>query len=122
MPKSRKAAPKSSSKELNKMAHTLDALAEFEQFREEILPALRNDLGSGLTAQQVYDKYQAYAAARGITIAMTSTKESSALVAIKDILDRTQGKAVERKIIAGKFDGLSDQDLRALVATEVDDE
>lgn len=104
------------------MASVLDELSEFEKFREEILPALRKDLGSGLTAQEVYDKYQAHAAARGITIAMTSTKESSALVAIKDILDRTQGKAIERKIVAGKFDGLSDQDLRALVMTEIDDE
>ena len=104
------------------MALTLDALAEFEQFREEILPALRKDLGSGLTAQEIYNKYQAHAAARGITIAMTSTRESSALVAIKDVLDRTDGKPVERKVVIGKFDGLSDQELRALAYTESSDE
>ena len=68
-------------------ANLIDELAEFEKFKEDILPALRADLKNGLDAESLYTKYQSYAAARGVTIAMTSGDEGKALQAIKDILD-----------------------------------
>ncbi|MCK5020956.1 MAG: hypothetical protein KAS32_28335 [Candidatus Peribacteraceae bacterium] len=107
--------------ELARAVKLHDQLAAFESFKNEILPALRADLKTGLDAAAIYDKYQAYAAARGVTIAMTSADEGKSLQAIKDILDRAQGKAVERRETKHQFEELSDEELDAMVLTELED-
>lgn len=119
MPGKRKKGRKTNANVTSYMAHLVDDLNEFEKFRKEILPMLRKDIEKGLEASEMYKKYQAHAAARGITIAMTSLKEANALAAIKDILDRSQGKAVEKKQVELKYAGLTDEELDAKVFSEL---
>jgi hypothetical protein len=113
--------PKNNNRQLRQQAQLHDDLAEFEEFRREILPMLRKDIEAGMSAEDMYAKYQAHAAARGITIAMTAADEGKALAAVKDILDRSQGRAIERKENVHRFDKLSDEELDAMLLTEMDE-
>lgn len=112
------------SREQNRMADKIDELAAFEEFQQQILPYLRNAIKRGATAEEIYKKAQALAAARSVTIAATSPDETKALAAIKDILDRSGGKAAERRTVEHKFKDLTDSELDAMLlseATEADE-
>ena len=95
-----------------------DAVAEFEDFKETILPSLQQDLKDGHTEQQLREKYLALATARIISL-LSSHKPEVALSAAKDIIDRTIGKAVERKAHIHKMDGLSEQEIDALILSKL---
>lgn len=101
------------------MARNMDLLAEFDRFKDEVLPALRADLKNGLTAEEIYSKYQHLVAARSVTLAMTEVDTSKALSAIKDILDRSQGKAKERQEVTHKMSKVSDDELDAMLMSKV---
>lgn len=106
---------------LEQAVEAIDDLREFERFRQEVLPALRADLTERkLSAEQIYKKYSSMAAARGITIALTTEKPETALTAIRDILDRTQGKPVQRSESHHTFEELSDEELDAMVLSEME--
>lgn len=98
-----------------------DRLAAFEAFEADILPVLRRDMTSGKSAQELFEKYSAMAAARGITIALQEEDSGKALAAIKDILDRTQGKAKESKEIEHKLAKLPDKELDAFLLTQINE-
>lgn len=99
----------------------LDRLAAFEQFQEEILPALRQDLAAGKTAEELYKKYSALAAARSISVALGEADSAKAIAAVKDILDRDQGRAMERKQAEHKFAKVPDKELDAYLLTQLDE-
>jgi hypothetical protein len=103
------------------MIRGLDQLAAFDEFVATISPELRKDLQSGASAEDIYLKYTAYAAARGVSIAMTERDTSKALKAIQDILDRTKGKAVQRVEAKHKFEDLSEDQLDALLQSRLKD-
>lgn len=105
----------------DRIAHAVDQLAEFEDFRDTVLPALRKDLSAGLSAEELYKKYQSLAAARGISIALTDQDSGKALSALKDILDRTQGKAVERKDVRHRLEGAKDEEIDAALLSKLQD-
>lgn len=113
---------KNGSREIYRAIDVHERLSQFEQFEEEILPALRADILSGKDAAEIYEKFQAHAAARGVTIAITSKDEGKALSAIKDILDRGQGKAVERRETRHKFADLTDEQLEAVLMTRMEED
>lgn len=96
----------------------IDQLAEFEDFRATILPALRKDLARGLTAAELREKYSSLVQARQIAEAVTAEDPSKAHAAGKDVLDRAEGKAVERKEVKHQFENLSDQELDAILQSE----
>jgi hypothetical protein len=101
----------------DRVASLCDDVAEFSRFREDILPFLRKAIAEGMTAEQIYLKTQALAAARAVTIAATEEDPGKAMTAIKDILDRAQGKAKERVEVNHKFKDLTDSELDAMLLT-----
>jgi hypothetical protein len=103
------------------MARNLDELAEFESYKEEVLPKLRAAIKAGKSAKDLYKMVEAEAAARAITIGLTSQDEGKALAAVQDILNRVHGKAVEHKEIRAQFSELPDADLDSLIASELED-
>lgn len=109
---------KSSNSVENRMVNALDQLAAFEQFREEILPALRKDIESGLEAKEIIKKYRSVAAARMVT-SMFMPVPPAAQAAAKDILDRGDGKATEQKKITVKYEDVEDEDLDALLESRL---
>lgn len=103
------------------IADNLDKLAEFEEFEAHILPALRKDILSGMSGQEILDKYQAIAAARLVTTVMSDPDSSKAGTASKDILDRTLGKAKESKEIKHKFEDLPEDEIDSLLKSKLAD-
>ena len=98
-----------------RMIDGLTDLAEFEEYCQLVLPALRKDIKEGKSAEEIYSKYASMAAARGISIALTEPDSGKALSALRDILDRTKGKAVERVQVQHRFQNLKEEELDALL-------
>ena len=97
----------------------MDELTAFEDFKETILPALQKAVREGVTADEIYQKFQSHAAARAVSIAMKEVDSSKALAAIKDILDRSGGKAAEKREITHKLERLPDEQLDALLLSKL---
>lgn len=108
----------SGAKAESRMIGHIDELNAFEEFKESVLPQLRADLRKGLSAEQIYKKYQHLAAARNVTIALTEADSSKALAAVRDILDRSQGKAKERQEVTHKLEKLPEDQLDALILSK----
>ena len=90
-------------------------LHEFERFRKEVLPQLRSLVAKGADPEKILERFTPHAAAKLVTIALSEADSGKALTAIKDIMDRTKGKAVERKQVEHRFSKLSDEELDALL-------
>lgn len=101
------------------MTKNLDALAEFEEFKESLLPVLQADLRKKTPAKEILEKLKTLAAVRLGHIVMTEVESNKALSAIKDILDRTDGRAVERSETTHKFEKLKDEELDSLLQSRL---
>lgn len=99
----------------------MDDLAEFEEFKAEVLPQLRADLRKGMSAKQLREKYMALMEARKISIALGSLEEGVAVQAIKDAQDRQEGRATEKKTITHKYEEIPDEELDAILKSEAED-
>lgn len=101
-----------------KMTSLVQDLVEFEDFKEKILPAIKKDLMSGMSAKELREKYSAIVQARQITTAIASQDEGRASAAAKDIIDRSEGKATERKEVTHRYAELKDEELDAILQSE----
>ncbi len=110
---------KSGHKVQDEMASVMDELAEFEKFRADVSPKLQKLVEGGASAEDIYHFAQSMVAAKAVTIALRETDASRAMTAIKDILDRTQGKAKERQEVEHKFSKLRDEELDALIESRL---
>lgn len=117
----RKRPPKSPTKDTNDMVRKLDKLAEFEAFVEDVPAELRQALLEGKDASALYKKYANYAAVRVISIIAKEKDSGKALAAAKELLDRTYGKATERKEIRHQLEDLKDEEIDAIILSELDD-
>lgn len=105
----------------NDPAHLVEQMDLFHQFRTELLPQLQSDIERGMNAEQLAKKYSHLAMARMITVMMTEQDSAKALSAAKDVMDRGVGKAVERKKIEHSMAEMDEDQLDALILTELDD-
>ena len=103
----------------NRTIKIVEEVRAFEEFRTQVAPQLRADLQSGMSAKELYSKYEALAAARGLTIAMTDRNPAIALKAIQDILDRGQGKAAQEVRHKHKFQDLPEEQLDAILLSKL---
>lgn len=103
----------------DKIAAQLQVLELFDEWRAQVLPELQQMLLKGVPAEEILKRYAPHLAARIITVALTDADGAKALTAAKDGLDRVQGKAVERKKIQHEMAALSDEQLDALLLTEM---
>ena len=102
----------------NTMVRSLDALSAFEEYNSELLPFLRKAIEDGLSAEEIRanPKIQAALEARKISLALKSDNQAVALSAIRDIQDRTQGKAIEKRELKIAMENASDEALDAKLA------
>lgn len=98
-------------------ARALDELAAYEEFKEMFAPALLKDIKAGLPMEKILKKYEPLAAARLVQLGIAGS-DKDALGAIKEILDRTQGKAVQKQEHTHKLAKLSDEELDAMLASK----
>jgi hypothetical protein len=107
------------------MIRSLDQLAAFEEFSQDIAPALRGLVKRRAKPEEIYNTVLSALAARQSTIALTSKKPAEALAAIIDIMNRVQGKPTERKEVKMELkdasDDVLDAKLKSLMTQEADD-
>lgn len=96
----------------------LEELELYAEFKSKIMPELRAMLLSGAKDKDILAHYTPQVSARLVTIALTDPDNAKALLAIKDLLDRVNGKSTEHKEIRHQFDSLTDEQLDALIKTE----
>lgn len=107
--------------EESKRVQFLDQLAEYQSFIRDLPKELRNALLDGKPADAIYKKYENVAAVRAVQIMMTEPDSGKALAAVKDVLDRTQGKAIERKLVKHHLEELPDKELDAIIMSELNE-
>lgn len=98
------------------------ALGRYEQFKEieeTLLKHIREDLAKGMSADDIYQKYENLAAARAVTLLAQSNESKDLIPVIREIRDRASGRPMEKKQVTHKLASLSDEELRALVASEM---
>jgi hypothetical protein len=115
----RKPQRKTGRNEQGDMVHMISDLAEFEEFRKQLIPMLRTDLLNGLTTAQMREKYLPMLTARKVQIGLLDPDSSKALAAIKDVVDRQEGRPIERKAVAHRFESMTDIELDALLASKL---
>lgn len=108
----------------DRMIEAIDDLAEFDQFKAEVLPAIRKQLAAGASTKDILSTARSVAVARLAMIAVHEGDSKTALQAIKELLERTDGKVSEKKEITHQLANMKDEELDALLitaATESDD-
>jgi hypothetical protein len=112
---------KDSRKQEALMEDRLEALAEFEDYCDKVLPKIRRLLRQGKKAEDIYREFKDQLAGRKLSIALDpSIDPGKALAAITDIENRMDGKPVEKKEVAHKFDQLPDAQLDAMLLSQLE--
>jgi hypothetical protein len=106
-------------REQRKMAAVIDQLNDFKRFRADILPELKKALDGGASPKQIRQLVQSYITARVANIALTDEDSGRALAAAKDLLDREEGRAVERSEQVHKFEKLREEEIDALLTSRL---
>jgi len=105
----------------DRMVESLDELSFFQEFKAELLPDLRKLVEGGAPTKEILERARALATARLASLAALETDSRTALVAIKELMDRLDGKATERKEIKHSMEQLRDEELDALVMTAMNE-
>lgn len=99
------------------LIEALDQLAMFQDFQLDMLPKLQALVKKGAKTDEILEMGRALAVARLVTIAATEADSGKALAAVRELLDRKEGRVVERKEVKHSMSQLKDADLDALVLT-----
>jgi molecular chaperone GrpE (heat shock protein) len=102
------------------MHRLLHDLEQFEDY-QTILASIRKDIKAGMKEAELARKYAPLAQARIISDMLTTDNPQAALAAAKDLLDRANGKATEKKEVTHKFSELKDEELDAILKSEVEE-
>ena len=100
------------------MSDLHEDLAEFEEFQATTLKAIRKDIKAGMSGAEIRKKYAAIVQGRLLTMALTTEDEKTATIIAKDILDRADGKAAEKKEVTHRFANMKEEELDALLKSE----
>lgn len=113
--------PKTRAHVEDKMLSKIDRKREFEAFQEALPKELRQDILEGKTSKEITKKYANYVAARLVGIALQDQNPSRALSAIKEVLDRVEGKPTETKKISHQLEDLPDDELDAVILAQFEE-
>lgn len=119
-PRSNPPTPSLGSEEAN-MVERLDELAMFEEYRATMLPKLRAQIERGASTKEILGTAQAAAVARLASMAVLEQDSKVALAAIKELLERTDGKVTENKKIVHAMEKLKDEELDAVLLTALEE-
>lgn len=98
-----------------------DDIAEFEQFKEEVIDVVRKDLRSGMSASELRKKWLPVLEAKRISLGLLESDAGKQNQIVKDITDREEGRPKEQKKIEHRFSELPDDELEAIIQTKLKD-
>jgi hypothetical protein len=101
------------------LVRALDDLAEFEEFEVEILPMLKKMIRSKASTPEILEQARPLLVAKLVSIAMNSDDEGRRASMALSLLDRIDGKPVERKEFHHKLGKLKDEEVDALILTKL---
>lgn len=99
-------------------ARALDQLAEYAEFQEMFLPAIRKALMGGASSEKILAQFKPLVAARLVQLGLTGS-ETAALGAIRELMDRVDGKAVQKQEHTHKLAKLPEQELDAVIQSKL---
>lgn len=94
----------------------LEKLEAYESWREKILPMIEADIASGLSTDEILDKYEVYAAARLVSDLVNPRVGSESA---KNILDRTKGRPTQKTETTHKFENMTDEEIASVLESEL---
>lgn len=103
----------------NLMARRLDKLAEYEEFTNKVAKPLRKLLLEGKSDTEIIKHFKGYLGARLMHVIMTSRNDNITLNAIREAMDRVEGKPVAKVQNTHKFEKLSEAELDAVIESEI---
>jgi hypothetical protein len=103
------------------MVEVLDELAMFEEYRATMLPKLRDQIDKGASTKEILGTAKAAAVARLASLAVLEQDSKVAITAIKELLDRLDGRVTDRKEITHQMANLKSEELDALVLTALNE-
>lgn len=117
---SKRRQPKQNNAE-HMLAVTLDKMSLLDDISEEIFPILRQAIRERWPREKVFGHpvIEALLAVRQASIAIKDPDSGKALAAIKDAVDRKEGKARERIEQTHKLEKLPDEQLDALLKSKL---
>ena len=72
----------------------------------------------GSAVEAIYEKYGPALAARMVMMGITTSDAREAITLIKEIHDRSLGKAKERQEVTYKYKNISDEELEKMISAE----
>lgn len=105
----------------DKMARSLDKLAQFELFDHSILPQLRKMVLEGWPPDRIRKTFAPIMQARMIQAGLGDLRSQSTMKAIKDTLDRHEGTAVQRVEQKSLYARMGKAELAALALQKLQD-
>lgn len=99
----------------DKIVGAIDAKV-FREYQSKVLKSVREDLLAGMTADQIFKKYEAHAAAALIT---SMVNPATVVAAAEKVLDRTQGKPTQKTETTHRLEKLKDSELDAFLSSRL---
>jgi hypothetical protein len=99
-------------------ARALDDLAEFETFRDLFAPEIRKMLLDGASDKQIMEKFRPLMAGRLVQIGAAG-KSSDAISAIRELLDRLDGKPKQAIDHTHKLAKLPESEIDAILQSKL---
>lgn len=90
----------------------------FRDYQSKILKAVREDLLNGMSADQIFKKYEAHAAA---ALVSQMINPMTAVSAAEKVLDRTQGKPTQKTESTHRFEKLKDAELDSFLTSRLEE-
>lgn len=117
-PLSRRTPAPPINREEDRAIDSVDRLALFEQWEKDIMPVLKEAMAAMKDPKQILEIGKAAASVRLVLMAQQGN-----MAAIKELLDRTEGKVVEKKAIVHAMAEVKEEQLDALLLSlgEADD-
>jgi hypothetical protein len=109
--------PAATNQREDSLLESLDDLALFQDLRADLLPELRRLIEGRAPTKDILESARAAAVARLASMAVLDEDSKVALAAIKELLERSEGKVTEKKEITHAMGKLKDEELDALVLT-----
>ena len=103
------------------MARNLDKLAEYEMFDSSILPQLQKMVVENWSPDKIRKAFAPLMQARMVQMALGDSKSPNTMKAVKDILDRHEGTAVQRVDNVTTYAKMDRRELAALALQKLKD-
>lgn len=102
----------------DKLVRGLDQLAAYQNYRDNVSPYIQRALEEGWSHEKILASFTELAAAKLVQLALNGTGKEQ-MSALKELLDRTQGRPVEKLEVKGKLEQLSEKELDSLLMTKL---